>query len=195
MDKPIGYYKDQMRIYISFPTFLETEVAEIIEVLTFKQNVLSPDQFEVTILGEIIKIPPRVYFDELSENKIQNLSDIQKEILSCIFTRHHDGYVREKYLKKIILSESKWVTPYVFQLIGEYVIEILTVIYENLEKLDRKTYSKFLNDNNLFFAKTKQRVRSYWNCYYYNANQEYNNYVGKKIIDYFDELLKIKYFK
>lgn len=195
MDKPIDYYKDPMRIYNAFPQFLEAEVADVIEILNFKPDVLSPDQFEVTILGESIKIPPRVYFDEPSEDKLQKLSDVQKVILSCIFTRHHDGHVREKYLRKIILSENKWVIPYIFQLIGEYVIEILSVIYENREKLDPESYSKFLKDNKLFFSKTKKRVRSYWDCYYYRSNPKYDDYVGKKILDHFDEILKIKLFK
>ncbi len=40
-------------------------------------------------------------------------------------TRHHNGFFREKYLKQIIKSKEKWVTPFIILLIGKYVFEIL----------------------------------------------------------------------
>ena len=40
-------------------------------------------------------------------------------------TRHHNGFFIEKYLKQIIKSKEKWVTPFIILLIGKYVFEIL----------------------------------------------------------------------
>jgi hypothetical protein len=97
-------------------------------------------------------------------------------------TRHHDGHVREEYLRRVIKSKEKWVIPFIIQLTGEYVIEILNVIYENLEALDKVNVRKFITDNADYFKKNKDRIRSYWNCYY-SGPTGFSNYVGQQIIN------------
>ncbi len=51
----------------------------------------------VRIGGEPIEIPSRIYFAEPDWFAMKNMSRQQELILSALYTRHHDGYVREKY--------------------------------------------------------------------------------------------------
>lgn len=46
--------------------------------------------------------------------------------------------------KKIIKLNDDWMIPYVIKLLGEYVIEILNVIYQNLENIDVRLYKEFI---------------------------------------------------
>ncbi len=76
--------------------------------------------------------------------------------------------------------------PYVIKILGEYVFEILDVIYKELDNLDLAMYRNFIENNRDFYILTKQRVTSYWNCYYRWLYKNKHNYVGFKIIDFID---------
>ena len=80
------------------------------------------------------------------------------------------------------------VAPYIIQLIGEYVVEILQIVRHHLKELDREIYSDFLAANGEYYEKTRQRVRSYWNCYYRWQYSKWDDYVGCEILHYFDNL-------
>lgn len=74
--------------------------------------------------------------------------------------------VGQKYLARIIPLAHAWIPPFVVQLLGEYVIEIIQLIERNLGSLDVNLYAQFLKSNPEFLALTEQRVMSYWDCYY-----------------------------
>jgi hypothetical protein len=80
-----------------------------------------------------------------------------------------------------------WIPPFVVQLVGEYVIEILHVIRRNLNHLDTSIYERFLRTNPELLATTKQRVISYWNCYYRECRRE--EYVGFQLLDFLQSLV------
>jgi len=67
------------------------------------------------------------------------------------------------------------------------VIEILSVIQKESVNLNPRLYRTFLVDNPAFFALTKQRVVSYWNCYH--AWRRRDDYFGFQILEFFDRLL------
>lgn len=114
------------------------------------------------------------------------LTDTQKNIISCFYTRHCDGFIREQNLKRIIHVEHEWAAPYVIQLIGEYVIEILQFIFENLSENNISIYKKFINENPGYYKLTRQRVISYWDCYYRWRYKYQKDYVGFKILEILD---------
>jgi hypothetical protein len=68
-------------------------------------------------------------------------------------------------------------------------VEILTAIHRNLASLDSGVYAAFLKDNAALWRTTKQRVVSYWNCYYRRTWWRRGDYVGFQIIEYLDSLL------
>ncbi|PHQ79703.1 MAG: hypothetical protein COB66_06330 [Coxiella sp. (in: Bacteria)] len=75
-------------------------------------------------------------------------------------------------------------------LLGEYVIEMLFVIYENLNNLDLEPYKNFIFNNQEFYCLIKQRVASYWNCYYRWNYKDKKDYVGFKILTFIDSYIK-----
>lgn len=181
---------EEVVINEAFPEKLAKDIDKVIKIIPLLPVDSTFNQFEVFMDQEKITIPYRIYYNEAKEKDIKKLTVLQKEILYCIYTRHHDGHIREKYLKKVILSKNKWVIPFVFQLIGEYVIEIINLIYDNLQKLNVDAYIKFLKGNKYFYNLTKQRVDSYWDCYFKYFSPKKKDYVGKKIIEFFDERFK-----
>lgn len=168
--------------YDAFPSILKNEITQVNYILNLQSIYSFKKFFEVSIDNEIVRIPYRTYIIEANSLDKYNLSQIQKMVISCFFTRHHNGYVRERNLRKIILCNEHWVVPYVLELIGEYVIEILNVIYENIEKLDTDLYRNFILRNKYQCTLIRQRVFSYWNCYYRSEYPIVTNYVGYKIL-------------
>lgn len=66
--------------------------------------------------------------------------------------------VRQRHLEKVLGSTDPWVVPFVVQLVGEYVLEILVVICDELRDLatpgtfGHLAYGQFIVDNPAFFA-------------------------------------------
>jgi hypothetical protein len=61
------------------------------------------------------------------------------------------------------------VVPYVVQLLGEYVVEISSLILDRLTAQSSSSwpaYREFFRANRAFMALTEQRAISYWSCYY-----------------------------
>ncbi|MCB9106567.1 MAG: hypothetical protein H6633_20325 [Anaerolineales bacterium] len=144
-------------------------------------------QFFVIVQDEVLEIPDRIYYPEENVHNLSPFNPLHKEILNCFYTRHHNGFVRERCLREIVTSEYVWVVPYVVKLIGEYVIEILQVIKDNLVRMNLAMYGEFLTKNQKFYQLTKQRVASYWNCYYRWQHPNKERYVGFQILRYLDE--------
>lgn len=145
-------------------------------------SLLTP--FVVRVGGEDVQIPGRIYNAELSSRATDSFSTIERSVLACLYTRHHDGYVRQRHLRDVIQLSHPWVVPFVVQLIGEYVIEILWDIQRALGQLDtapqRAQYGVFAADNASFVDVTARRVTSYWNCYYRHLTRD--DYPGFALI-------------
>jgi hypothetical protein len=92
-----------------------------------------------------------------------------------------------KRLTRIIASNRIWTPPFVVQLVGEYVAEIIRVVHQNLGNLDASLYRQFLRANPQFLAITEQRVISYWNCYYRSHARD--EYVGFQVLRFFKSLV------
>ena len=170
----------------AFPSVLGDDIDVILNKINLESEHPTVGKFEVILDREILSVPCRQYLDVTLYNHISEseLTSKQKLIMDCFFTRHHNGYVREAFLKKIIQSKEPWVVPYVFGVLGEYVIELLDVIFRNLDNLYLPNYIEFINANNQYYNLTKQRVVSYWNCYYRWLYKYKNDYVGFKILKF-----------
>src|SRR3990167_2183438 len=117
----------------AFPSYLKEEIFYIEKNTRSKSisNYGVRNFFTVVVNNEILKIPERHNIQELQQQNIFDrilkkeivLNDTQKTIIDCFYTRHCDGFIREKYCKNIIQLNHEWVVPYVFRLVGEYVIE------------------------------------------------------------------------
>jgi hypothetical protein len=181
--------KDEFIFYNAFPSYLKDEILNINNKITFYADYNSAGDFNIKMGSEELQIPYRIYYKEPVKEAEEQLTIIQKDILDCLYTRHHNGFIRETRLRKIILSKHEWVVPFILQLLGEYVIEILYVIEEHMNQLDGDSFGNFINNNRDYYFITKQRVMSYWACYYRGTFPNINDYVGYKIVKHFDKFL------
>jgi hypothetical protein len=160
-------------MFESFP-FRESQRADYLALLAALPNAAfeGSSTFEVWVYGDLLAIPYRIYNPEASQEVIASLSPTQQMMLHCLFTRHHDGFVRQRHLFPILDDDKPWVVPYVVALIGEYVVEILHDIekgiadIERLESKRRRLYGRFAADNAEFIELTKNRVARYWSQYH-----------------------------
>ncbi|MBQ0978091.1 hypothetical protein [Micromonospora zamorensis] len=155
----------------AFPRRLGDDVRKALAVLPPAPHApTSP--FRVLVDGETVVIPSRIYSDAPSVAAEATLSATQRAVLDCLYTRHHDGRVRQRRLERVVGLIQPWVAPFVVQLVGEYVDEIVSVIRRVLapelvvpHSPTEAVYGRLAAENPAFVALTGQRVASYWDCY------------------------------
>lgn len=174
------------RLTQSFPESMRADVRRVLSRSSVDPMHPPGSTFSVRVCGEQITIPGRVYFRNTMMPSSEDFSVGERTIFSLLCTRHHDGFVREKFLRLTIALPEPWAAPFIMKLAGEYVIEILAVIENSLPCLDPKIYAAFLADNPSFYATTRSRLVSYWNCYYRGTYPNFDDYVGSRIIHFFD---------
>ena len=174
---------DKGLIVQSFPREIGDSVMSLLGKLNLEtehQTICS--EVAVVLRNETIIFPYRVYY------KIPNVSFVYKEeknhflkspkdtietdILNCICSRHHNGFIRQKAIQNLISSTNFWVTPYLVRIMGEYVVQILNDINDGFNSMDKENLKQFIQQNPVFYAKTKARILSYWSCYYWSEFPE-----------------------
>ncbi|MER6021794.1 hypothetical protein [Streptomyces anulatus] len=175
----------------AFPTHLAGDVQSVLAVMP--EAGLAPTMpFEVEVRGRTVAIPSRIYNEEPSADpEGPPLAGTQQVILHCLYSRHSDGRVRQRHLEHIVASSEPWVVPFVVQLAGEYVLEIIEAIGRGLPGLavpgsaQRRLYGEFIARNPVFFARTERRVVSYWSCYYRWKYGAFGTYPGCALLEAF----------
>lgn len=99
----------------AFPKTLGDDVA-IVEAILPPAVHGSVGGFSADVSGEPLLIPDRIYHPELDALP-QTL--LQTTIAHCIYTRHSDGFVRQRHLSRLFATNQSWVVPFVLHLIGE----------------------------------------------------------------------------
>ncbi len=168
----------------AFPAALRDNA--LLALSAFPENPHPSRTFSVRVADQVVVLPYRIYHNPALIDTVP-LNGVQKELVDCLLTRHNDAFVREEHLTRIISRNHIWIPPFVVQLVGEYVIEILHVIQHNLNLLDASIYEEFLRTNPELLAVTKQRVASYWDCYYRNCRRK--EYVGFQLLDFLQSLV------
>lgn len=174
----------------AFPSLLTKDAEGLLSIMDFQAQFPPLGSIAVMLRSEQIQIPERVYFDLDLETPHPDLSTVQRTMYACLYTRHDNGYMRKDALRITLQSNAYWVAPFVVQLASEYVEEILLVIYHQLPDLNKAVYRSFLKANPRYYQRTKQRMISYWNCYYRWKQPRLAEYVGAHIFAYFDALLE-----
>ena len=186
--------KEKEIILKSFPIAIKDDLFALLNSIKINSQHQFHGVFEFKFRNEILNIPTRIYWEEHKLLESSTLSQTQINLLNCILTRHHNGYIREKYLKKIIDSNFEWTAIFILQLCGEYVIEILDIVYQSLLKSSNQGILNAISENPKYWELTKSRIVSYWDCYY-RKNSDQNivgfskeDYVGFKIIKLLDPI-------
>jgi len=194
-DKKIDYKE---RLLKAFPESLKPDVRVVMDILPLENNKVKLSDGETHILdslihsstitvmlnGELLTIPYRLYFNEPDKKTEDKLTESQKTILNCIYLRHHDGFIRQKRLEKLVDNKEYWVLPFTFQLLGEYVFEVLEVLERHINDKNIENYIHFKLENPRYLQRTESRMISYWNEYYRRPRfPKLKDYIGKKLID------------
>jgi hypothetical protein len=172
----------------AFPLAIRQDAFVAISALSENRFSYRWQTFSLHLGDELLALPRRIYYVPPVLQTLR-LNALQTEILDCLFTRHHDGLVREAHLGRIIRSQNAWIPCFVVPLVGEYVVEILQVIHENLTYLGTPVYAEFLRSNPEFLDLIEERVLSYWDCYYRSIKKQ--EYPGFLILDFFKSITKV----
>jgi hypothetical protein len=137
----------------------------------------------ITVDDERVEIPYRIYNEVPAPDPAPTGSQVAVAI-DCLYTRHHDGSVRQRALHRVLASDESWVIPFVLQLLGEYVIEICEDI-DRFAQNDlpqrpamRRELHSFAESNPDFIVLTQRRATSYWACYYRRPHLYRDTYPG-----------------
>lgn len=140
----------------------------------------------VVVDGEPLRVPNRVYFEASAIRDLwDSLDGVALTAALCLGTRSCDGYLRERCLRRLIGHSEHWVVPYVLALTGEYVLEIVQLVVDAWPSFDQHAYAAFARDNPAFIALMRQRVLSYWDCYY-RWTMPLDEYPGMRLLRMLD---------
>ncbi len=191
---PDPFKKQKQQLRLAFPKVLEPEVNAVLEQLFEKkqakdkdgdtqpvQGLVHSDTIDVQVSGETLRIPYRVYFNEPDPEQLASLTELQQLILHCIYLRHHNGFIRHQHLEQLGIRYEHWVTPLVFQLLGEYVAEIIEVIYRQLDDRLLDNFQQLGKENPRYYQQTENRMVNYWSIYYKRRYPRLRSYPGYRI--------------
>ena len=174
-------------MYAAFPKDLEEAVSKVFNLIlndTYNKSIngKSPNSVEYLLGNSIIQIPYRIYYNDHSDSFINELNAREKMILHCIFSRSHDGFIRQKHVKSLLSMEYEdWAIPYIVKICDEYIVEILEMTYLILQEQDTERIKEFCYQNIVSFCKNYSRMISYWNEFYRNEHKNFKHYVGRKL--------------
>jgi hypothetical protein len=188
----------RLRIRHSFPAVLWPDADVAISYLEplYEDPAwsVSPDSIGPILLNaEQLSIPFRVYLLDPEPDRLSALTNIQQLIINAILSRSSNGFVREKCVRELLRSDEPWIPPFVLQLVGEYVLQIIRVVQDHSAVLKGSEYRRFIIDNPSFFQLLKQRITSYWNCYYRAMFPRLRDYPAFQIAEFFDEVTRQKH--
>lgn len=172
----------------AFPSLLAGEVPAVLAVMPKPRHPpMSP--FTVEVAAETVAIPYRIHHDEPPAGVERSLTATQRLMLHCLYSRHSDGWVRQRHLEQVVGSGEPWAAPFVVQLVGEYVLEILKSIRCGLLGLATPgsaqwlQYGDFVARNPAFFMRTERRVVGYWSCYHRHRYTVFGTYPGCLLLE------------
>jgi hypothetical protein len=173
----------------AFPGYLAVDAAAAVRVVPHARHA-GARQVGPVLVGDVeLSIPYRIYNDEPADEFLAELTATQRLVVHVFYSRHHDGRVRERHLDQVIGSSEPWIVPYVVQLLGEYVLEIVESVARGLRELSvpgskqRAAYGLFAAQNRPFIDLTAARVASYWNAYYRSRYAKLGDYPGQAVLD------------
>lgn len=174
-----------------FPASLQPAASALLRVLPTAELAPALQGFKVRVQRELLSAPSRVYY-QLSDLRsvIANSTGETRSLALCLGTRHWDGFIREECLRQIVAIDQPWAVPFIVQLLGEYVIEIVEAIAAAIPSMDAKHFSEFVLENPAFMATTRRRATSYWDCYYRSRFPELRTYPAITALDAIEQMAR-----
>lgn len=167
---------------MAFPSMLRAAVREVVALVSVGEWHAPRHAFVVNVDGETLRIPYRLYYEpDLLRQELNSSYSTARWILLCLGTRHCDGYLRQECLQALLESEASWLTPYLLQLAGEYVVEIAEEAANAIGERSPATLRAFVLENPSYLATLDRRVTSYWSCHRH-AYPDRNDYPGARVM-------------
>ncbi|WP_314103367.1 hypothetical protein [uncultured Stenotrophomonas sp.] len=167
---------------LTLPSIPRSELAHVLHLLERGCATTSPDDVQVLVQGMPIRFPYRVYYAREDLRDACGVPGVTGRIALCLGTRHNDGYVREECMRALLLADEPWVVPFVLQLLGEYVLEIVTCIDSALSEQPPARYVSFAQENPLYMQRLGQQATSYWNEYYRRTYRRRDEYPALRLL-------------
>jgi hypothetical protein len=164
----------------AFPAALADDVAAVAALMPSDRLAATASSWSVELAGETVAVLGRVYSPEPDEVAVRELSVQQHTILQCLYTRHHGGFVRQRYVEQVVGSTEPWVVPFITEIAGEYIPQILIAIRRGLPDLEQPgsahnlLYGQFIRNNPAYFDRLQRRIVSYWTCFW--QRDDYANF-------------------
>ncbi len=142
--------------------------------------------------GQSVVIPARQYHGAMDAPARSWLTSTQVGVAACIYSRHHDGRERQAWLPTLLAFDDPCASPFIVQLLGEYVLEIVSEIGSTLRSADTPTstierLAAFVDENAPFMALTRDRARSYWWEYHTYPPATFADYPAARALDLLDD--------
>ena len=191
------------KIQKAFPVEIREEVNSLLTKFAVETK-FSTNYCETVVIGEEeIKMPYRIHYNSPYSLAGSIFTQKEQEILNCIFSRHGNGYIRQKAIQNIIKSDNIWAIPYIVRIIGEYILEILDDIDNDFELINKSNLTSFVRQNPKFYNQTRARIISYYYCYWRRRFKfpekikgirvpKEQRYVGFRLLNKIDKLINEK---
>lgn len=172
----------------AFPHALERDAAALEERLELRSlcptgRFMTPEEQRSWHLpgGGTIRFPYRIYLPDSLDGMA--LPPARAAMLHCLFSRSHDGFVRQRHIQALLDGEPpEWALPYIVEVCGEYVVQILDLVYSRLRDRDTSSYAELCRLNLPHFLYVHARMISYWNEFYrWGTCRRYRDYVGRAL--------------
>jgi len=96
------------QIFTAFPKGLMSNVTRLAASLDPDVAIPAAKPFMVICEGETLLIPQRIYPPVIAQFQFVLQQPLDQLITACWFTRHHDGHVREQFLRALPAFDNSW---------------------------------------------------------------------------------------
>ena len=169
----------QPEVVRAFPQILEGDVRAVAAAVVKGQpHARFPLSDRVRLRGEELLIPKRVYYKASALRAACGREGWEGTVALCLGTRHHDGFLRQECATRLLQSDMDWTVPFIVQLLGEYVVEVILPIERWLQGGVGPAYRDFVADNPRYMVTLEKRAVSYWDCYCRDQYPRMQDYPG-----------------
>lgn len=144
----------------TLPSYLNADLRAVLARLPPSRWSGQHEGEPVFIEGESVRLLSRFYSPEPTDADIEDMTKRQRQVLACLYSWHHDGYVRERWMTDL-RGDQPWLPLFMLRLVGDYVEPIWERALAEIDAIPRERYVAFSNENPAFMSATRDRIVSY----------------------------------
>jgi hypothetical protein len=160
----------------AFPEYLRDDVIVALKAAGVAASEPNMNRsYQSAVDGCLVNIPSRVYFAPATVANVDTLTAQQKAIFASFMTRHHNGHQREYWARALCAYPVSWTAPFLTALLGDYVIEVLEVVLQNLTVNWKSIMMLYTSKNQICLRALNHRILTYWTIYYRYSSPNINS--------------------